>query len=188
VNDCVNAEVRDALPGLLHGRLSDVDTATMMAHVESCADCRAELALLREVRAAAPIAPPVDAARIAAAIQPYSGTLGLEAPSAPKSVFGRVGGWRLATAVVLVAAGAWTVSDSARESLVGRDQRVAQVAPAAGPALATSVASLSLVSGVQDLSDAQLVQLLADLDGMETIPSEEPDPLALPLDDTGEQD
>ena len=58
MNDCVNAEARDALPDLLHGRLSELDTATMKAHVESCADCRAELELMRAVRSSARITPP----------------------------------------------------------------------------------------------------------------------------------
>ena len=73
MNDCVMTEVRDALPDLAHGRLSELDTATMSAHVESCADCRAELALLREVRDSAPLAPAMDAARIASVLPPYGG-------------------------------------------------------------------------------------------------------------------
>jgi len=55
MNDGVNAEFRDALPDLLHGRLNALDRATLTAHVESCADCRAELALLGEARASAPV-------------------------------------------------------------------------------------------------------------------------------------
>ena len=50
MTECINTEVREALPDLLNGRLSALDTATMNAHVESCAECRAELELLREIR------------------------------------------------------------------------------------------------------------------------------------------
>src|SRR3954470_9738009 len=68
MNDCMNAEVRDALPDLMHGRLSDLDKVTMGAHVETCADCREELRLLQEIRASAPIAPRIDVTRIVAAL------------------------------------------------------------------------------------------------------------------------
>src|SRR6476646_7099815 len=68
MNDCMNAEVRDALPDLMHGRLSDLNTVTMKAHVETCADCREELRLLEEVRASAPLAPRIDVSTIVAAL------------------------------------------------------------------------------------------------------------------------
>lgn len=68
MTDCMNAEVRDALPDLMNGRLSDIDKATMTAHVESCADCREELRLLQEIKASAPMAPRMDVSRIVAAL------------------------------------------------------------------------------------------------------------------------
>ena len=71
MSECVNAEVKEALPDLLNGRLSALDTATMKAHVESCADCRAELELLREAKTSALLIQKMDAAKISAAIPPY---------------------------------------------------------------------------------------------------------------------
>lgn len=198
MNDCMNPEVRDALPDLLHGRLSDIDTATMTAHVESCAECRAELALLRDVRASGAIVPLIDAARVAAAIPPYAPAGMLEAPGRSDSLLKRIGGWRLAAAVALVAIAGLATSDSARRSFGGGQTVVSQIAEAPSTASTGStpmaqsgvkaapaqVASLSLVSSVQDLSDSELEQLLADLDDIETIPSAEPTPVALPLDET----
>src|SRR5215204_1696835 len=73
----MNAEVRDALPDLVHGRLDQLNTATMKAHVESCADCRAEMALLKSVRESAPLIPPMNVERIAAAIGNYGGASAL---------------------------------------------------------------------------------------------------------------
>ena len=69
MSECVNAEVKEALPDLLNGRLSALDTATMNAHVESCADCRAELELLRQAKTSTLLAPRMDAAKIAAALR-----------------------------------------------------------------------------------------------------------------------
>jgi predicted anti-sigma-YlaC factor YlaD len=178
VTDCVNEEIRDALPDMLHGRLSEVNAATMTAHVESCADCRAELALLREVRASAPIPPAIDSARIAAAIRPYGRVTTEALPSARRSVLARAGGWRLTLVAALVAIGAWATTDSglARFNGSGRgsDNPVAQV----------EARSLSLVGGVQDLTDADIEELLADIDGVEAIPSAEPGPITLALEYT----
>ena len=49
MNDCPNAEIRDQLPDLLHDRLDVSIRAAVMAHVDACVDCRAELDLLRGV-------------------------------------------------------------------------------------------------------------------------------------------
>ena len=70
MNDCSNVTMRELLPDLLNERLAAVTRAQVQAHVESCADCRAELELLRRVRAAAPT-PQLDANRIVARIAPY---------------------------------------------------------------------------------------------------------------------
>ena len=49
MNDCPNADIRDQLPDLLHERLDVSMRAAVMAHVDACGDCRAELELLRVV-------------------------------------------------------------------------------------------------------------------------------------------
>ncbi|HEV8233601.1 MAG TPA: zf-HC2 domain-containing protein, partial [Gemmatimonadaceae bacterium] len=52
MTDCPNAEMRDRLPDLLHERLDASARAVVMAHVDGCDDCRAELMLLREASVA----------------------------------------------------------------------------------------------------------------------------------------
>ncbi|HEY0994865.1 MAG TPA: zf-HC2 domain-containing protein, partial [Gemmatimonadaceae bacterium] len=69
MRDCVNGEVRDRLPDLLHGQLPMADRAAVLAHVSACAECTAELALLRELRGAMAVAPAVDVSRIVAAVR-----------------------------------------------------------------------------------------------------------------------
>ena len=201
MNDCLNVEAREALPDLFNGRLSDLDTATMNAHVESCADCRAELALMREARSSAPIAPRMDAAMIASAIRPYPSASAIPAHRQRTSIFGRMGTLRIAAAAVLIAAGGWIVSSTTSDTAAPARQtasttpattavpenspsRAASTPPPASPTnpstvRETEVASLSLVGSTADLSDADLEQLVADLDGMETLPSEEPQAITI---------
>ena len=211
MNDCVMTEVRDALPDLLHGRLSELDTVTMTAHVESCPECRAELALLRELRLSAPLAPPMDAVRIASALPPYGGGATMRnLPAQPhkKTVFRFA---VLAASVVLAVAIGSVAITNLRNSSDNSVSRVAAStaelpAPTSVPAVTvtpapatvesakaptqvaakpmeTQVASLSFVGGTQDLSEAELETLLAELDGMETIPAAEPQSVTLSVED-----
>jgi anti-sigma factor RsiW len=211
VIDCMNTEVRDALPDLLNGRLSKLDTATMNAHVESCAACRSELALLREARASSLLTPALDIDRMAAAIPPYGGSrVTLPAAREQHGAGSRL--WKFAAAAVLVVAGGWIVSTARNDA--GSDlPRAAATSPAAeqvesspdaspssvdvasGSGVAASskvpgakpaevqVASLSLVEGMSDISDSDLEQLVADLDAIDAIPADEPTPVTITVDD-----
>ena len=209
--DCMNTEVRDALPDLLNGRLSGLDTATMNAHVESCAACRSELALLREARALSQLVPALDISRIAAAILPYAGSrVTLPASREQHGAGSRL--WKFAAAAVLVVAGGWIVS-TARNDAGSDVPRAAATSPAvkqvesprdASPAtvgiasetsvsapsnvatekpVEVQVASLSLVEGMSDISDSDLEQLVADLDAIDAIPADEPTPVTITVDD-----
>lgn len=193
MNDCVNAEVRDALPDLVHERLSELDTATMKAHVEACATCRAELALLGEVRSSAPLAPKMDVVRLVAALPSYAGAavLALSLHEKPAR-FSRHSLWMVAVASLLVAVGGTAVIRNGASPLATRAVDVASAPGVATPAAhaapsaeraSRQLASLSLVGGVQDLSDTQIEALLSQLDGVESLPSAEPQSVTIPLDD-----
>jgi anti-sigma factor RsiW len=191
VNDCINAEVRDALPDFINHRLSELEATTVREHVESCADCRAEVAILESVRAAAPLAPRLDVNRIAAAVPAYHR---IDARST-SFISRRV--WALAATALIVAIGGWAVSMrsasevSAPAVAVISSAPVATTAETASPSVtvpgakATSpvqssgtkqiqVASLSLVGSTDDLSDADLENLVAALDGIDAVPAAEP--------------
>lgn len=214
MNDCVMTEVRDALPDLLHGRLSELDTATMMAHVESCPECRAELALLREVRSSAPLAPVMDAARIASSLPRYGGAAVMRAlPAKPERKTTPRFAMLAAVAAIVVALGGVAVTSlrnandevptsavaSATPSAATPSTVAAETIAPARSALGQSVtkeptrvavtparkqvASLSFVGGTQDLSDSELETLLAELDGMETLPAAEPQSVTLSVED-----
>jgi hypothetical protein len=59
MNPYSHPEAQDALPWLANGTLAGTELERVEAHVETCADCRADLALLRTVHAAGP-APDLD--------------------------------------------------------------------------------------------------------------------------------
>jgi Putative zinc-finger len=120
MNDCIDAEVRDALPDLIHGRLSDLDKATLTAHVEGCADCRAELGLLRQLRAAAPLAPRIDVGRIVSALpvpMPSAADIVASAPSRAVSSPRRSFVWKTAAAAALLVVGSLTFANVRHQSL-----------------------------------------------------------------------
>ena len=194
MNDCVNTEVRDALPDFVNNRLSGLDAVTMKEHIDSCADCQAEVALLREVRASAMLAPKIDASRIASVIPAY----GVIRPQ--RTVSRRP--WLMAAAAAIVAIGGFAIAN--RPATNGAAPAVAVVAPSAEVAAPVEsksaasvsteavekpapkeidVASLSLVGSTDDLSDADLESLVAALDGIESVPAAEPGSVTTTVDD-----
>lgn len=176
MTECFDPEVRDYLPDLVHGRLGEVDTATMLAHVEACDSCTRELALLRVVRAAAPAVPRIDVDAIVSALPVVS----VPAPVAPvRRNFTLL---RLVVAAAVVISGALVLnrqSDIMPRALQAPEKaesasRAASPVPVAVSS-AGEAASLSLVSGVQELTDEQIETLLTQLDDIEAIPASEPD-------------
>jgi anti-sigma factor RsiW len=107
MNDCTNAEIRDQLPDLLHERLDDAARAVVIAHVADCIDCRDELRLLGEVRAAIEARTPrVDLAYVIGALpKPLRAEVARIAP--PRRVWTD---WRVAAAVTLLVAGGSSVA------------------------------------------------------------------------------
>ena len=214
MNDCMNAEVRDALPDLMHGRLSDLDKVTMRAHVETCADCREELRLLEEVRASAPIAPRIDVAGIVAALPAPMPTVADQlVASAPARVRRKSSMlWKMAAVAALLVTGSLTFANSRRDPVASPAVSASVASPVTSEPAATSIqspvpsvtsvpnqvvasvtqvakstAGLSLTGGVQDLSDEQLESLVNGLDNVEAMPSDEPEPMTISVDEDGFQ-
>ena len=200
MTDCMNAEMRDALPDLLNGNLSEADAAVLQDHIDGCADCRSEFALLREVKASAVLAPAINVNAIAAVVPRYAP---LAAPAARSNLPGWT--WKLAAAAAIVTAGVIGISRETQSPQATRaiaraaapvvaqtptvvDPKPAQIAApkanATGNEGEPQVASLT-VGGLQELSDSDIEQLLADLNGMEALPSAEPQSVTSTLDDSG---
>jgi len=116
MNDCTNAEIRDRLPELLHERLNDGVRAQVMAHLADCVDCRDELALLAEVRAAIEARTPrVDLNFVMQALPKPPAQSGHAVAAVPGVVRldprRRVwADWRVAAAVTLLVAGGSSVA------------------------------------------------------------------------------
>jgi hypothetical protein len=100
-------EVRDQLPDLLHERLSGGERAAVLAHVESCAECREELALVRVAHRAMVMATPrIDIGRIVSAL-PAPPSANVVPIRAARS---RWSDWRIAAAITVLAVGGTSVA------------------------------------------------------------------------------
>jgi hypothetical protein len=171
IADCRNAEMRDRLPDLLHDRLPAAQRAELHTHLNQCADCRAELALLERVRAVA-VALPIDTTRIVAALPAY------RAPSiwmrASRSTVVRI-----AAVIVLAIGGSMLVSDDVPQT--ADDARVTPIAPVATTPIAVPTqgatsqvavrppqpAELPVGETFDDLTDSELQALLKAMESLE---------------------
>lgn len=187
MSDCPNGDIRDLLPDVLHDRLGAGEHAAVEAHLRECELCREELTLLRGLRATLRRAPAVDVSRISAAIPPYR--------SPARQLTSRSwGGWRVAAAITLLAAGGTSVvvarhgaqatADSARvagihrsDSLPGSTQVPAAADPTASPSFGTAPGAelpaareLALAGGaIGDLDDNELSALIDDIQSLNAV-------------------
>lgn len=182
MTDCANGEVRDLLPDLLHERLTPAERQRVQAHVDGCAECRAELALLRGLRAAMHRVPAIDTGAVAATIPAY------RAPARRSWA-----SWRAAAAVALIAVGGASVALVQRGSGAHSDSTstaapttVAAADPVATPgaagtagetrrvAAAPSHRELALASAaIGELDERELSTLVKDIEQFDAVPSAE---------------
>ena len=200
MTDCPNAEIRDRLPDLLHERLDASTRAVVMAHVAACAECRAELALLREASLA--LSASVRSVNVDAIAREV---VARTAPTVARPLRRRTWvDWRLAAAVAFVALGGAsfvalregavrqqqpivvTTDSAAIPPVVVTPQTGATTTVASRPVLpqpakvvAQNAEGLSAGGGVSDLSDADLKALLNDLEKMDAVPLIEPEPVTV---------
>lgn len=172
MRDCPNATMRERLPDLLHDRLSAALRAEVRAHLETCAECRAEFQLLEQVRAIV-VAPTVDTRRIASALPPYRA-----APRWRGTVQSPL--FRIAAAVVILLGGAMLVTDAPvpiDEPAVGKPVvsapvvqtptgATSQVAVRPSPSATTELAVGEMF---HDLTDSDLQALLDELGSLEAV-------------------
>ncbi len=152
MNDCQNVAVREVLPELVHGVLSDVERVRVQEHLDTCDDCAAELAIIRSVLGTAPVVA-VNVASIVSAIPPYR-----RKSSGMKRVY-----MELAAACLIGAVGlsAFAIRNS--------HNAASAITPAA-----TSTAGLAIVN-TSGLSDDGLAQLTRDLENLQAMPTADPE-------------
>ena len=189
MTDCPNAEMRDRLPDLLHERLEMSVRAAVMAHVDQCDDCRAEMALLRESRVAlSPEVRVVDVIAISRVVIERTRPVARAGRSPWMD-------WRIAASVALLLVGAGSVKLFVRSregppriaavadttSVAPNAARPARVAAEptgrSEPTPVTTAASaeLSAAAPVSDLSESDLRALLGELDQIDAVPAAEPE-------------
>ena len=174
MRDCSNGEMRDRLPELMHNRLSEETLVLVRAHVAGCADCRAELALLEQLRGAA-VAPRIDAARVVGALPRYRGVPGWRRLVSSTQL-------RAAAAVVLLVGGYAVVRQSTgtRGAASPVTPPVAQLSPAPTGQLATS-RELAIGDSFHDLSDSDLAAVIEVLGELEAVTPEAVEEPLLPI-------
>ncbi len=195
MNDCPNGDIRDLLPDLLHERLDSAARRTVELHLASCADCRAELALLHDVRASLRVSPGLDLAAIGAAIPPHR----VRATRVWSD-------WRIAASLMLLAAGAASVAVLNRSPAPSTVDITAVAAPSVPSAPAPMRADTHAVAGgvatpmssqqpdksvlpertrelastrelhvvdgsLGDLSETELTSLLKEIEALDALPS-----------------
>jgi hypothetical protein len=189
--------MREQLPELLHGQLSPATRVLVERHVAECADCAAELEVLRQVRAVART-PKVDVARIAASIPPYRGASAAWAAVRSQRAFG-IPTLYIAAAVlaILTATGVLArlrtppqatdvprVTPPVATNIAPPVTSQQAKAPAAAP-----VTQLSLGEPLADLSEGDLRALMETVDDLEAAPSadvESAEPSLIDIDIEGE--
>lgn len=185
MNDCVNGDIRDVLPELVNGILPAGDVARVQEHVRACADCAAEVELLRTARAAMRLAPTMDTARIAAAVQ-SSTAQRLAARRAPAARVARIAG--LSLVAVIGALGIWSLRDASPAavdvpaivavSAPDQPRAVVQARPVEAQVVRAPV-QLALGGDMSQLGDDELLALLSEVSELEAMPGEEPSSLAI---------
>ena len=201
MTDCLNAEIRDQLPELLHERLDASTRALIVAHVESCVDCRAELALLGEARSALSASGQlVDVATIARVVVERTRLgISLERQRSARPTW-RID-WRIAASIVVLVIGGTTFMATRGfrgGERVDRSALPARMAPAPNVGASTQVAAqhsspaaavtaaprspaaeLSAGGSVGDLSESELRTLLQDIEQIDALPPTEPEPVTV---------
>jgi hypothetical protein len=215
MNDCPNAEIRDLLPDLLHDRLDVSMRAAVMAHVDACVDCRAELELLRVVHGMlVSQTPRVDVDYVVNALPKRAAQPVRAAPR--RRVWSD---WRIAAAVTVLAVGAGSFAvlrQGTTQPITDSTYASAPSTPSLGPPLRDTgttlkpaaipgavamrestpnpqriVASaddqpgLATSARLTDLNERELKALLSEIDQLQAVPITEPEPVTIRVNSKG---
>jgi anti-sigma factor RsiW len=189
MSECTNLEMRDQLPDFVRGALSAPSSVELEDHLATCAECRAELRLIRDARVVLSTTPSVDATHIVAAIARSTGLRRSATTAVAESRRRRAWTvvassrrvWLAAASIVGVVGAAVLVSGKMRAP-ASRDLAPAVVQveqPRTPTAVGTQPtapvtsrpsahAELVMGGGVSDLADADLESLLRALDDVDT--------------------
>jgi hypothetical protein len=196
MNKCIDRDIQEMLPDLLHRTLADDARMRVEAHVATCESCQEDLDVLRAVKSAAVFAPSIDVGLVVQQIPPYRTIV----PATERPASTRVVSWLVAASLALVVLGGGSVlMVQSRNSRASNPPTYTQLPDkiATGPEttkphpadpgilrkaavpsiLAPHPHALALAADADGLSDGSLVQLMNDMDGFDALPGSEPDPV-----------
>ena len=195
MNKCINSDIQEMLPDLLHGALAEDARKRVEAHVATCESCREDLDVLRTVKSAAIFAPSIDVDGVVRQIPPYRTIV----PAIERPASARVVSWLVAASLALVVLGGGSVlmiqSKGSRVSnptayntvpgQLAKGSAATKLSPpesivASRPDVPVALRhphALALAAEADGLSDGSLVQLMNDMDGFDALPGSEPDPV-----------
>jgi len=202
MNDCADGNMRDRLPDYVHGTLSAAERRVVSAHLATCADCTAEVEVIKAASRAF-AAPAIDTARIVRAlprgsrrrfampvgrVQQLAAAIGIFVVGglsvvAVRELMGRAGATSPAQAPAPATTLAATTPAPVAAPVAPKVESTANVtarAPTPAPVEARRPA-MSFGGGLSDLSDEQLDTLLGELDGLDALPSTEPETHLTPI-------
>jgi hypothetical protein len=189
MNKCMELDIQEMLPDLLHRSLDAGTMQHVEAHVASCESCAEELEVLRTVKAAAVFAPAIDVNAVVGQIPPYKKI----APASQLPARSRMVSWLVAAGLMIVVAGGGSLLMVQPKGTVTRGATLnapsaSSKSPAApltpapagnvgGNAAAPATHALALGAGVDALSDSDLRQLMNDMDTFDALPNAEAEPV-----------
>jgi Putative zinc-finger len=173
MRDCLDLPVKDLLPELVAGRLAEPQRARVAVHVETCASCAAEVAVIRAAeRALTAATPPVDVSRIVRALP--TPVVPLAARQQPQR---RRVSWRIAATIATIAVcgvSIGVIQGIVRDNGPKKPRHV--VVATTKPVDQSEASWLSVGGNLNDLSASDMQALLDKLDQLDAVPSAEPQP------------
>jgi putative zinc finger protein len=195
MNNCMDTEIQEMLPDLLHRTLAADARARVEAHVASCEQCREELEVLRTVKSAAVFAPAINVDQVVRQIPPYQKIV----PVVERPATTRVVSWLVAATMAIAVIGGGSLVLARRDvpndqrAVVIKDPPVSNPSPAAPEPTSTSTSgsqsepnlptvephthALALAADVGGLSDGNLEQLMTEMAQFDALPATEADPV-----------
>src|ERR1700731_1544361 len=105
MNKCINSDIQELLPDLLHRTLADDARKRVEAHIAPCESCQEDLDVLRAVKSAGIFAPSIDVDGVVRQIPPYRTIV----PAIERPAGTRVVSWLVAASLALVVLGGGSV-------------------------------------------------------------------------------
>jgi hypothetical protein len=192
MNNCMETEIQEMLPDLLHGTLAAATRARVEAHVASCEQCGEELEVLRTVKSAAVFAPVINVDQVVRQIPPYQKIV----PAVERPATTRVVSWLVAATMAIALIGGGSLVLARRDvppAVVITDPPVSNPSPTGPeptstsrsgspaetnlPAAASHTHALALAADVGGLSDGNLEQLMTEMAQFDALPATEADPV-----------